>query len=209
MNEELVLEDKIIGSAKRVFLEKGFEKAKMQEIADTAGISRTALNYYFRTKDNLFYSIVNQIFDGLLPRFEQVLEKQNQTFSERIADLVDTYNEFLRANPDIPFFIISEINRNPRLLAGFIQNSKKINGYLSFLKKMLDTTQKPEGVNYVFQMPIEELITLFYGLLFMPYVISPMVKELYSNDGERIAEYYDHHADNVKFMLKKLIVDAN
>ena len=37
MNEELVLEDKIIGSAKRVFLEKGFEKAKMQEIADTAG----------------------------------------------------------------------------------------------------------------------------------------------------------------------------
>jgi len=61
----------------------------------------------------------------------------------------------------------------------------------------------------MFQMPIEELITLFYGLIFMPYVISPMVKELYSNDGERIAEYYDHHADNVKFMLKKLIVDAN
>ena len=103
MNEELVLEDKIIGSAKRVFLEKGFEKAKMQEIADTAGISRTALNYYFRTKDNLFYSIVNQIFDGLLPRFEQVLEKQNQTFSERIADLVDTYNEFLRLTPIFRF----------------------------------------------------------------------------------------------------------
>ena len=74
MNEELVLEDKIISSAKRVFLEKGFEKAKMQEIADTAGISRTALNYYFRTKDNLFYSIVNQIFDGLLPHFEQNFE---------------------------------------------------------------------------------------------------------------------------------------
>ncbi len=209
MNKELDLEKKIIESAKRVFLEKGFEKAKMQEIANSVGISRTALNYYFRTKDNLFYSIVDQIFDGLLPKFEKVLEKQNQTFSERISDLVDLYNEFLQANTEIPFFIISEINRNPQLLAGFIQNSKKIKGYLFLLRQMLDTTQKPDGVNYVFNMPIEELITLFYGLLFMPYIISPIVKELYSGDGERITDYYDHHAENVKFILKKLIVDTN
>ena len=47
-------EVKIIEAAKQVFLEKGLENAKMQDIADTAGISRTALNYYYRTKENLF-----------------------------------------------------------------------------------------------------------------------------------------------------------
>jgi len=43
-------EVKIIEAAKQVFLEKGLENAKMRDIADTAGISRTALNYYYRTK---------------------------------------------------------------------------------------------------------------------------------------------------------------
>ena len=53
-------EVKIIEAAKQVFLEKGLENAKMQDIADTAGISRTALNYYYRTKRICFTRLLKR-----------------------------------------------------------------------------------------------------------------------------------------------------
>ncbi len=207
MNELTNCEEKIIHSAKQVFIEKGFEKGKMKDIADRAGISRTNLNYYFRTKKNLFYSIVEQIFESLIPRFENVLHKQNQPTLERFEELVDVYTGFLSANSDIPFFVISEINRNPKLLVEFIKESEKINSYLDVLKNMLNSSLKPNQANYFMQMPLEEVLTIVYGLLFMPHIIAPMVNELYEGDEKRIADYYSHHNANIKFIIRKLLTD--
>lgn len=191
----------------QVFIEKGFEKAKMQDIAERAGISRTNLNYYFRTKENLFYSIVEQIFESLIPKFESVLHRENQSYTERFEELVDVYTAFLRTNSDIPFFIISEINRNPKLMVGFIKENNKINMYLEVLKQLLANGLKPNQRNYFMQMPIEELLTVVYGLLFMPHIIEPLAKELYDGDEKKIADYYDHHSLNIKFILRKLLTD--
>lgn len=207
MNDLTNCEEKIIQSAKQVFIEKGFEKGKMKDIADRAGISRTNLNYYFRTKKNLFYSIVEQIFESLIPRFENVLHKQNQPTLERFEELVDVYTGFLSANSDIPFFVISEINRNPKLLVEFIKESEKINSYLDVLKNMLNSSLKPNQANYFMQMPLEEVLTIVYGLLFMPHIIAPMVNELYEGDEKRIADYYSHHNANIKFIIRKLLTD--
>ena len=72
MLENQETEHKIICAAKQVFIEKGLDGAKMSDIAERAGISRTALNYYYRTKENLFYAIIEQVFDLLLPRVENI-----------------------------------------------------------------------------------------------------------------------------------------
>ena len=47
-------EKKIIEAATTVFSEKGKDGARMQEIADTAGINKALLHYYFRSKNKLF-----------------------------------------------------------------------------------------------------------------------------------------------------------
>ncbi|MFV0390723.1 MAG: TetR/AcrR family transcriptional regulator [Paludibacteraceae bacterium] len=209
MGKTIDQEDAIIESAKRVFIRDGFEKAKMQHIADDAGISRTTLNYYYRTKDNLFYSLVSQIFESLLPEFTTVLEKNNLSFTDRVCEMIDVYNDFIRSNSQIPFFIISEINRNPRLMSEFIQKNTKVNGYISLLRERIAATNKSDKVNVALQMPIEEWLTLLYGLMFMPYMIAPMVEELYNGHDKKISEYYDHHVDNVKFILRKLLAETN
>jgi len=43
--------DKIFRAATQVFEEKGYSGARMQEIADKAGINKALLHYYFRSKD--------------------------------------------------------------------------------------------------------------------------------------------------------------
>ena len=59
---------KILGAAKVVFLEKGFDGARMQEIANKASITKSMLNYYFRYKENLFEAIFEEEFLKLVPK---------------------------------------------------------------------------------------------------------------------------------------------
>jgi AcrR family transcriptional regulator len=49
--------DKILETAVLVFREKGRDGAKMQEIADAAGINKAMLHYYFSSKDLLFEEV--------------------------------------------------------------------------------------------------------------------------------------------------------
>jgi AcrR family transcriptional regulator len=54
MESEITTEQKIMDAAEHVFLDEGFSGARMQHIADRAGINKAMLHYYFRSKDKLF-----------------------------------------------------------------------------------------------------------------------------------------------------------
>ena len=54
---EMNTEQKILDAAKDVFQQKGMTGARMQEIADKAGINKALLHYYYRTKDKLFEKV--------------------------------------------------------------------------------------------------------------------------------------------------------
>ena len=43
-------EEKIYEAARKVFIRKGMDGARMQEIADEAGMNKALLHYYFRNK---------------------------------------------------------------------------------------------------------------------------------------------------------------
>ncbi|NLD63084.1 MAG: helix-turn-helix transcriptional regulator, partial [Bacteroidales bacterium] len=62
--------DRIFRAATQVFEEKGYSGARMQEIADRAGINKALLHYYFRSKDQLFMAV----FQVLLKKmFEKII----------------------------------------------------------------------------------------------------------------------------------------
>ena len=57
MVNKINTESRILEAAKEVFIAKGFDGARMQEIADTAEINKALLHYYFRNKDKLFEAV--------------------------------------------------------------------------------------------------------------------------------------------------------
>jgi AcrR family transcriptional regulator len=50
----------IVDAALRVFAEKGFAAAKLDDIARRAGVSKGALYLYFETKEEIFRAVVDQ-----------------------------------------------------------------------------------------------------------------------------------------------------
>ncbi|NLK37130.1 MAG: TetR/AcrR family transcriptional regulator [Epulopiscium sp.] len=191
-------EVKIIEAAKQVFLEKGLENAKMQDIADTAGISRTALNYYYRTKENLFYKIIEEILEGIIPHFENLLSKDTLSFQERFLGIIDVYADFLSRNNVVPRFVIMEMQRHPQTLFDFVNTNYKVKKYLQLIRAMLKREAEEKSIK---QLPMEELVTLFYGLLFVPYLIDPFIKEYFFNEESKIEAYHRNHLKNMKQAL--------
>ena len=55
--ENTSMEQRIIQAAKQVFIEKGYAKAGMSDIAVRVGINRSGLHYYFRTKEKMFEAV--------------------------------------------------------------------------------------------------------------------------------------------------------
>ena len=64
MSVEKETEEKIFEAARLIFQERGFEGARMQEIADKANINKSMLHYYYRSKDNLFFEVFKAKKEG-------------------------------------------------------------------------------------------------------------------------------------------------
>ena len=81
-NEKLT-EEKIFEAATDVFVEKGLDGARMQDIADHAGINKALLHYYFRTKDKLFNAVFEMIAKKIFKKFAPVFD-ETLTLEEKI-----------------------------------------------------------------------------------------------------------------------------
>lgn len=110
MNKDTSTEEKIKEAAKNVFLSKGFEGCTSREIAKAAGMNVALVNYYFRSKGQLFEIIFKAAMEDFMLSMIQVF-KTNQTLQEKVRIFIDREYEFLAKHPELPNFIINEMNR--------------------------------------------------------------------------------------------------
>ncbi|MFZ0389109.1 MAG: TetR family transcriptional regulator [Calditrichia bacterium] len=102
-------EQKIIEAATAVFLQKGKQGARMQEIADRAGINKALLHYYFRSKDQLYQQVFNhQVRQIMLDIFQSMPLHQN--FREYLQFFIEEYISRLHRSPQIVRFMLWEID---------------------------------------------------------------------------------------------------
>lgn len=113
---ELTAEEKILDAAREVFMNKGFAAARMQEIADQAGINKGLLHYYYRSKNKLFRAVFDEAFAQFSAGINQVFEAELPLF-EKIEQFIDRYISLLMRNPEMPSFIISELNQKGEAFA--------------------------------------------------------------------------------------------
>ena len=80
-----------------IFLKKGFQETSMQEIAEAAGLGKSTLYDYFRTKDEiLLYFFEDQLND--LTEAAQRIALQNIPADERLRQVMGVHLESLLAN---------------------------------------------------------------------------------------------------------------
>ncbi len=111
-NKDQSTEQKILVAAREVFIEQGLAGARMQDIADKAGINKALLHYYFRSKDKLFEMVFQEAAMKFLPKVSMLFEAEMPLF-DKIRVFVDNYIGMLMENPFIPLFVLNEVHKSP------------------------------------------------------------------------------------------------
>lgn len=105
-------EEKILVAARKVFTTKGMAGARMQDIADEAGINKALLHYYFRDKDKLFEVVFMEEAQKFFPKINAIFNSDVPLF-EKIENFVNEYIDEMQENPYLPWFVMNEVNRDP------------------------------------------------------------------------------------------------
>ena len=119
-------EEVILDAAKVVFMEYGLYGARMQQIADRAGINKALLHYYFRNKERLF----DRVFENALSRYFQnmeVLLDESLPIIDRVHSYADRFIDFLAEYPQMAIFLIKEVSLNQALFEEKVKSHIKEN----------------------------------------------------------------------------------
>jgi len=115
---DIPMEQAIIEAAERLFLERGFTLTSTTDIAKDVGCNQSLINYYFRSKENLFTSIFEKkallFFSSLKEPFETGIP-----FLEKIRILSENHFSILANNSKLAFFILNEVYTNQQRLKDF------------------------------------------------------------------------------------------
>lgn len=171
-------ESKILNAAKRVFVQKGLDGARMQEIADEAGINKALLHYYFRSKEKLFITIFKVELNNFFPRLIPVLLSNEMTYEQKIQHFVEEYIELFHKNPFLPAFVLREANRNPKLIAQFIAESGINAGQIKDVMKVL-SHELGLSVNEVLHL----MVTVVSSCIF-PFAGKPIIEQVLFDGNE-------------------------
>ncbi len=172
-------EQHIIEAARQIFMEKGFAATSMGDIAAAVGINRPSLHYYFRTKERLYETVSEQIIERFIPSIHDVM-KQEISWHDRIAAIVEIYFNMLVENPQLPLFAIREVHRDAR---HFVQTVMELE-VGQYLYRMKDILLAGMENGHIKKMPVEFLFYTFYGLLLIPFISHPVTNELFPQSEE-------------------------
>lgn len=198
-NDKLT-EDRIFEAASLVFEEKGMDGARMQDIANKAGINKALLHYYFRTKDRLFEAVFQKLAGKLFEKFAPVF-REDLTLEEKIRFFYKEHITFMKENPRLPSFILNEINRNPLRIKKLLKN-------VDFRKlwSMLAEQHKEELEKYnITEKSIPQIMTSIAAISVFPFAARGIIEGIFENLGVDFDDYIEERKEfAAEFVLSAL-----
>ena len=194
---EMNTEERILNAAREVFEQKGMTGARMQEIADKAGINKALLHYYYRTKDKLFEKVFDVAFSLFIPKAQEMLVG-DASILEKIEFFVTNYINLLQKHPYIPGFVINELNRNPEMLVKIFEKNVGLQKN-DIIQKLNNQINNEVQKGFIKPISAQNLITNIVSLCIFPFVAKPILKGImFNNDNKEYKAFLDQRKEFVK-----------
>lgn len=192
-------EEKILDSAREVFKKKGMMGARMQEIADEAGINKALVHYYFRSKEKLFERVLQETLQEVLPALGKILNDDTPVF-EKIERYVDAHISFLSKNEFLPAFVIHELNRDPKSLLKLTKGLENKPNPMVFFQQIEEEINK----GTIRRIRPEHLMANMLAMCVFPFLIQPMLVKGLGFD----KKYFDLLIEERKKEVSQFIINS-
>ena len=185
MSEDLQTEEQILEAAKKVFHKQGFSGARMQEIADEAGINKSMLHYYFRSKDKLFQKVFQDSVRQFFPVIFNVLDSDLALVS-KVEKLVETYYDIFREHPHLPRFVIHEMNQHPSRFKEFMDGAG-----IEIPAKFIEQIRAEIEAGKMKPIQPKAFIINTIALCVFPVIAQPMIETVFQMDDEQYRQFLE------------------
>jgi len=178
-------------AAYRLFIEKGYDGLRMQELADRAGVNKGLLHHYFRSKQALFTSIFTRSVDELFGR----TAKGGETLEVRLHGIVDVYFDTLLENPQLPVFVFFELNRNPQQVLAYFGLER-----LRLLVNNLSANEQDIPIRQALHMVVSMV-----SLCVFPFMARPVILQFMKNRAD-FNRFIEERRPLVKSLLSHMLL---
>ncbi len=200
MKRQKETEITIFNAAKKVFFEKGYDGAKMKDIADECDVDTMLVHYYFKSKDNLFNLVFDEAISLLHEHIAKSLIYDEQDVFIKIRNTIRYFISFSQTNPQLPNFVLSEFHHSSpetKKRIGFIISSEKT--LQIFSEQLKEEYEK--GI--IRQISSLHLILEILSLCIFPIMCKPVINEINRNiSGE--FQYEAHFEELEDFILNAI-----
>ena len=165
-------EERILDTAQRLFLEKGFEDTTIQDIVDElGGLTKGAVYHHFKSKDEIMDAVGDRMFFANNP-FEAVQGREDLNGLEKLREMI-RLNQADTARVDLNIQAIP-ITRNPRVLMEMIKSNRRI--LTPYFQKLIEEGNQDGSIHTEYTREISELLPLLTSLWMIPSIF-PATKE--------------------------------
>lgn len=192
--ENLTTEQKIMNAAREVFMRKGYSATRTRDIAEAADTNLALVNYYFKSKENLFRMIVEEIFNQFLSSLVPFFSNEEIPLEKKVERLVQEYSELMIKNPDFPFFVINEMHNNKDILKNTIAAYAKIS--IPVISKQL----KEKNIT----LAVGDFIVNVISLTLFPFIARPLLESSHLIGDDNFSHFIEKRKKMIPMWIKQL-----
>ncbi|MDL2262436.1 TetR/AcrR family transcriptional regulator [Bacteroidales bacterium OttesenSCG-928-I21] len=186
--------DKILTASKELFMKNGYNGTSVRDIATASGTNVAMVNYYFGSKEKLFGEVFEDIFNFLAGKIISTLIS-DLPFFEMIELWLDTYYEVLSKYPQMPNFLLNEVNMNPEQIIKLVNEKNPNEVYESITKRIENEIEK----GTIKKMSPDHLLLSILSLGVFPFVFDNMATAVLDIS---LDNYIDMMQKHKKFVLE-------
>jgi AcrR family transcriptional regulator len=194
---------RILDAADEIFVRHGIDGARMQEIADHAGVNKALLHYYFRSKANLARAVWLRIASSFVPGIFEMMAS-DLSLDDKIDRFVDAYHTMLTRHPYLLAYVITEAARHPDLVDDFFSTEKRQAARRMINKLREQIAERLEGKNIAPVSADQFLVTLTSSCLF-PFAAQPMIADVLGLGPAGVRAFMKRRRRELPAFLKKAL----
>jgi TetR/AcrR family transcriptional regulator len=201
---DLTTEQKILAAAKQEFCERGLDGARMQAIADRAGVNKALLHYYFRSKDKLFEIIIRDLVKVIWEKIHNDLSGNARPAGLRsvVHSLVSSYIMAFAEQPELPLILIRQLlnrDKNMPVIAKYIIEA--VGSGASQIYSVFEKEMKNETIKKV--DPVQLMMNIM-GMVLVTFLSRPVAEMVREATGFTITydeQFYKKRIDVITGMV--------
>jgi AcrR family transcriptional regulator len=151
--------ERLLESAKRLFSQKGYYATSVEDIVESAGLSKGAFYFYFKSKEELFKILVEEMHLNIMKRLENFLER-DLPLEDALIEHAKVFLEDIYQNRHIAqIFLFQLVGTNEEFRELYYT---KVSHLRELLAKMVDRAIQRGEITY---KNAENTVNLYAGFL--------------------------------------------